>query len=87
MENRIITRHGSGVPDDSKLLPYELGWNGNVLYINNNGTVVGIGEVQVSNGLPESSSNALIYIDTSTGYYTPKFFYGGAWHNFGEPVT
>lgn len=45
MANRIKIRHGSGTPDkDGQLLPYELGWNGTSLYINNNGTVEKVGK-------------------------------------------
>lgn len=36
MANRIKIRHGSGTPTNQQLLPYELGWNGTALYINNN---------------------------------------------------
>lgn len=37
MANRFTIRHGSGTPKAvTNLLPYELGWNGTNLYINNN---------------------------------------------------
>ncbi len=36
MANRIQIRHGSTQPTTSDLLPYELGWDGSNLYINNN---------------------------------------------------
>lgn len=39
MANRFTIRHGSTVPKaETNLLPYELGWNGTSLYINNNQT-------------------------------------------------
>lgn len=44
MANRIKIRHGSGTPSTSQLLPYELGWNGTSLYINNGGTVEKVGK-------------------------------------------
>lgn len=44
MANRFTIRHGSGTPTTSNLLPYELGWNGTALYINNNDTVKRIGD-------------------------------------------
>lgn len=44
MANRFTIRHGSGTPTTSNLLPYELGWNGTALYINNNGTIKRIGD-------------------------------------------
>lgn len=44
MANRIKIRHGSGTPTTDNLLPYELGWNGTALYINNNGAVKRIGD-------------------------------------------
>lgn len=48
MANRIQIRHGSTQPTASNLLPYELGWDGNNLYINNNGTIKNVS----SNFLP-----------------------------------
>lgn len=44
MANRIKIRHGSGTPNKDQLLPYELGWNGTSLYINNGGTVEKVGK-------------------------------------------
>ena len=35
MANRIQIRHGSSTPTTTNLLPYELGWDGDSLYINN----------------------------------------------------
>lgn len=35
MANRIQIRHGGQVPGNNDLLPYELGWDGSTLYINN----------------------------------------------------
>jgi hypothetical protein len=43
MANRIKIRHGNGEPTTDNLLPYELGWNGSILYINNNGTITALG--------------------------------------------
>lgn len=43
MANRIKIRHGNGKPTTDNLLPYELGWNGSILYINNNGTITALG--------------------------------------------
>ena len=37
--NRIKIRHGTGTPTTSNLLSYELGWNGEALFINNNGLI------------------------------------------------
>lgn len=39
MANRFTIRHGSGIPTTNNLLPYELGWNGTSLYINNNNVI------------------------------------------------
>lgn len=39
MANRIQIRHGTGTPSATNLLPYELGWNGEALFINNNGSI------------------------------------------------
>lgn len=39
MANRIQIRHGTGTPSTTNLLPYELGWNGEALFINNNGSI------------------------------------------------
>lgn len=33
MANRIQIRHGTNAPQDGELLPYELGWGGDALYI------------------------------------------------------
>lgn len=38
--NRLKIRHGTGTPSTSNLLPYELGWNGEGLYINNAATIL-----------------------------------------------
>lgn len=38
--NRLKIRHGTGTPSTSNLLPYELGWNGEGLYINNATTIL-----------------------------------------------
>ena len=37
--NRIKIRHGTGTPTTNNLLSYELGWNGEALFINNNGLI------------------------------------------------
>ena len=52
MANRIQIRHGSTQPTTSNLLPYELGWDGTSLYINNNGTIVNVAASAVSGYLP-----------------------------------
>ena len=38
--NRLKLRHGTGTPTTSNLLPYELGWNGEGLYINNAASIL-----------------------------------------------
>lgn len=38
--NRLKIRHGTGTPTTSNLLPYELGWNGEGLYINNAASIL-----------------------------------------------
>lgn len=43
MANRFTIRHGSGTPTEDNLLPYELGWDGSSLYINNNGNITKVG--------------------------------------------
>lgn len=52
MANRLQVRHGSTSPTNSDLLPYELGWDGNDLYINNNGTIKNVAEHIASGYLP-----------------------------------
>ena len=44
MANRIKIRHGNSGPQTTDLLPYELGWNGTALYINDNNTIKRIGD-------------------------------------------
>lgn len=39
MANRIKIRHGNTLPTTADLLPYELGWDGSNLYINDNGVI------------------------------------------------
>lgn len=43
MANRLKIRHGNSAPTLTDLLPYELGWDGSILYINNNGTITALG--------------------------------------------
>ncbi len=43
MANRLIIRHGNSAPTTTDLLPYELGWDGSILYINSNGTITALG--------------------------------------------
>lgn len=52
MANRLQIRHGSTSPTSSDLLSYELGWDGNDLYINNNGTIKNVAEHIASGYLP-----------------------------------
>lgn len=52
MANRLQVRHGSTSPTNSDLLPYELGWDGSDLYINNNGTIKNVAEHIASGYLP-----------------------------------
>ena len=78
MANRIKIRHGSGTPNKDQLLPYELGWNGTSLYINNGGTVEKVGKEYLpltggtlTGNLTISKSDPILYVqntsmDTST---------------------
>lgn len=80
MANRIKIRHGSGTPNKDQLLPYELGWNGTSLYINNGGTVEKVGKEYLpltggtlTGNLTLSGSAGIYYQGTKATYRMIRF--------------
>lgn len=92
MSNRIQIRHGSGIPKVEDLttnpptyglLPFELGWNGTDLYINNNqlsgdctiiGTVLSNGALPLARG--GTGATTAINARLNLGIGNSRVFYG-----------
>ena len=77
MANRIQIRHGNSTPTTNDLLPFELGWDGDSLYIHNGKTILntdvvcigGAGiAVQASN--ITGTSNGALYVTSQGGSIT-----------------
>lgn len=61
MANRIQLRHGNSIPTTSNLLPYELGWDGSTLYINNGATTPAVIPIAGANFVTNSGNNGFLY--------------------------
>ena len=78
MANRIQIRHGNSIPTVTNLLPYELGWDGETLYINNGAntpSVIAIASAITNNtsATAATTTNGTRIITMNTLYYAlPK---------------
>lgn len=61
MANRIQIRHGSNAPTTNDLLPFELGWDGDTLYINNGKSTQEI--IAVGGTIPISNTTGTLPIN------------------------
>ena len=64
--NRIKIRHGTEAPTTDNLLPYELGWDGSTLYINNGATTPAVIPIAGTRFAGSTNITTLGTIDTGT---------------------